>query len=186
MKLRQNHKALFFVFLIILIALTIWSASFELEGSLKEFALNYGYIGFFLIAFIGSLNIAVPFSPTVIFIIPLLSIGLSPWLLVLVGALGATLADAVGYIVGREGEEAFSKHVSRFRFWVENFTQKHPRLTPFALLFWASFVPLPNELWVIPAGIIKYGFVRTISITLVGNIIFNLLIIWFGFLSLVS
>lgn len=179
MLMRFRKKTLFFLLIIAFVALTVWLATVEVEGALREFVLQYGYAGFFVAAFVGGFNLIVPISH-IVFVIPLLNIGLNPWMLIVLGAVGATLADGVGYGVGWTGGSAFPKILTRFRAWAKRTVTKRPYLAPVILFGWASLVPLPNEVLVIPAGVVRYGFFRTLFITFAGNIIFNILAVQFG------
>lgn len=173
-----GSRILFFGLVTVLVALTVWLATVEPEGIFKGFVIHYGYIGFFIVAFLGGLNFIVP-SLHLIFIVPLLNAGLELWVLVALGAAGITLADGVGYGLGHSGSSAF-QGLTRLRVWGERFIAKHPRLAPIVLVGWAAFVPMPNEIFVIPAGLIRYGFWRTILLTFAGNVIFNFLAVRFG------
>lgn len=174
-----HRRTLFFVFILVLVALTIWLATIDIEGPLKDFVLSYGYAGLFVAAFIGGLNLVIPISHLV-FIVPLLNVGLDPWLIIIIGALGTALADSVGYIIGRTGDLAFPKALRKFRDWGEEFISNKPKRAPFILLAWAAFVPLPNEFLVIPAGVLRFGFAKTLLITFLGNLIFNIIIVQLG------
>ncbi|OGG38881.1 hypothetical protein A2116_01705 [Candidatus Jorgensenbacteria bacterium GWA1_49_17] len=171
-------KVLFFGLIVVFVALTLWFATVELDGALEEWVFRYGYLGFLGAAFLGGLNFAVP-SIHLAFIVPLLNVGLEIWALVLLGALGTTLADSVGYALGHSGGAAFTS-LARVRRWGEGVVVKYPRLAPIFLFIWISLVPIPNEIFVIPAGLIRYGFLKTILITFAGNIVFNFLALNFG------
>ncbi len=179
MRLKLIHRAWFFVLALVFIALTIYLATINPEGSFRDFILQYGYVGFFVSAFIGGFNLIVPISH-IIFVVPFLSAGLNPWTLILIGALGTTLADTLGYFIGRTGEMSFSKYLARFKIWGEKVINKYPKFAPVILFLWASFVPLPNELLVIPAGIVRYKFKKIIVIVFLGNLVFNLLAVKVG------
>ncbi len=175
----MRGRVLFFGLVVVFIVLTIWFAIREPEGVLKGFVLKYGYLGFFGAAFLGGLNIALP-PFHLAFIVPLLNVGLELWILVVLGAVATTLADGVGYALGHSGSAAFPT-LLRLKKWGEHFTAKYPPLVPIILVGWAAFVPIPNEIFVIPAGVIRYGFLRTILLTFTGNIIFNLLAVSLGY-----
>ncbi len=166
-------KILFFGLIVVFAALTLWFATIEPDGTLEEWVFRYGYLGFLGAAFLGGLNFALP-SIHLAFIVPLLNVGLEIWVLVILGALGTTLADGVGYALGHSGGTAFSS-LGRLRSWGEKAAARHPRLVPIFLFIWISLVPIPNEIFVIPAGLIHYGFLKTIVITFAGNIVFNFL-----------
>lgn len=179
METTLRNKIIFAVLIAVIAGLTVWLATVEIEGALKEFILRYGYLGFLGAAFVGGLNLVVPVSH-VVFVVPLLNIGLNPWLLVILGTIGTALADIVSYALGHSGSHAFPRAFDKFQVWAENIKARYPALAPLVLFGWAALVPLPNEILVIPAGLARYGFLRTLVIMLAGNAVFNTLAIQFG------
>lgn len=169
----------FVCFVIAFVAFAIWLATVEFEGAFAEFVTRYGYAGYFISACIAGINIFVP-TTHLIFTAPLLNAGLDPWLLVGFGALGATLADGVGYFIGSSSRSAFGESMGRIAHWLTDVVAKRPRLAPAILFLWAAFMPLPNEILVIPAGVLGYGMIRTGLITLGGNVVFNTLAVVLG------
>ncbi|MGH7500301.1 MAG: DedA family protein [Longimicrobiales bacterium] len=180
---RPKHRLLkrvaFVAFVLAFVAFAIWLATIEFDGALGGFVTRYGYIGYFIAASIAGINVFVP-TTHLIFTAPLLNAGLNPWLLVLCGATGATLADGVGYFIGSSGRSAFSDSLGRVAQWLARAVARRPQLAPLILFLWAGFMPLPNEILVIPAGVLGYGVVRTGLITLSGNILFNILAVVLG------
>jgi membrane protein YqaA with SNARE-associated domain len=176
----QNSRALLLsrlglaAFVIGFITVAIWLASFEMEGALAGFVSRWGYAGYFTAASIAGISIYVP-TTHLIFTVPLLNAGLNPWLLAACGAVGATLADGVGYFIGSSGRVVRSETLNLIANRTAVVVSRHPRKAPAILFLWAGFTPLPNEILVIPAGAVGYGVVRTGLITLCGNIVFNVL-----------
>jgi membrane protein YqaA with SNARE-associated domain len=180
---RFLRRAGFVAFVLVFVAFAVWLATLEFEGALGEFVTRYGYAGYFIAACIAGINIFVP-TTHLIFTAPLLNAGLNPWLLVVFGALGATLADGVGYFIGSSGRSAFGESLGRIAHWLTDVVAKRPRAAPVILFLWAAFMPLPNEILVIPAGVLGYGILRTGLITLGGNIVFNILAVVLGLIVL--
>jgi len=179
MSLKILYRAWFFFLLLVFALVFFWLVNIEPEGELREFVLRFGYLGFFLVSVLGGFNLIFP-SAHLVLIVPLLNAGLSAIVLIFIGALGVTLADALGYVLGASGGRAFEERIRNFKAYSQNIIEKHPRLAPLVLLFWASFVPLPNELWVIPAGIISFGPKKTLLITFVGNLVFSSITVGLG------
>jgi membrane protein YqaA with SNARE-associated domain len=173
------RKVLFVLFIIAFLAVAVWLATIEFEGAFETFVVRYGYVGYFISACIAGINILVP-TTHLIFTAPLLNAGLNPWVLVGCGALGATLADGVGYLIGSSGRATFADPLARVAYWLGRAVGKRPRLAPFMLFLWAAFMPLPNEVLVIPAGVLGYGVIRTGTITFLGNIVFNIMAVVLG------
>lgn len=179
MKFITKKRIKFFVFIVAIIALAVWLFTLEIEGEAKEFVLDYGYFGLFVLSFVGGINLFFPL-PHLIFIPPLLEAGLNPMILALISAVGTTLGDSVSYFVGKAGNEAFQENLHPFRRWLHGIFSKHQKLVFVILFFWASIVPIPNEVWVVPAGISGYGLWKILAIAFLGNLIFNSLAIHIG------
>src|SRR5690606_33034109 len=105
---RPFGRAVYVAFLLAFAALAIWLATIEIEGALEDFVLRFGYVGYLGAACIAGINVIVP-TTHLIFTTPLLNAGLDPWAMVACGAVGATLADAVGYALGSSGRQALSQ-----------------------------------------------------------------------------
>ncbi|HEX7051477.1 MAG TPA: hypothetical protein VF188_14825 [Longimicrobiales bacterium] len=176
---RRARRVLYALSVLAFIGLAIWLPTIELEGALEAFVLRFGYAGYVVAACIAGINVVVP-TTHLILTAPLLEAGLDPWILVACGAVGATLADGVGYIVGSSGRRAFASENSRTAERLTRIVEQHPRLAPVVLFLWAAFAPLPNEVLVIPAGVLGYGILRTGLITLGGNIVFNAMAVVLG------
>jgi membrane protein YqaA with SNARE-associated domain len=175
----RTEKLLYITFIVLFVAFAIWLATLDLEGPLAQFVARYGYLGYFISASIAGINVFVP-TTHLVFTAPLLNAGLDPWILAACGALGASLADLVGYCIGDRGRHAFTGATERIARWLTHAVERRPRLAPVVLFVWAATVPLPNEILVIPAGVMGYGIVRTFLYTLAGNICFNVIAIQLG------
>ncbi|MBP9761056.1 MAG: hypothetical protein KBD15_02340 [Candidatus Magasanikbacteria bacterium] len=167
------------IFILLLIALVVWlnTLAFHLP-SLDGYAKQFGYAGLFVVSFLSGFNIFIPI-PVAAFMPSLLSLGFAPLLIVLTISLGMTCGDIVGYIIGRGGRHVFKKKstkhqgMQRMLERIEILQEKHPSLPYIFLFFFVTFVPLPNELVVIPFGFLRLKFLYTILAVLLGNLLFN-------------
>ena len=48
-----KQRFLFVIFVLLLVLVTIWLATTEPQGVVRDYLLRYGYIGFFAAAFVG-------------------------------------------------------------------------------------------------------------------------------------
>lgn len=179
MKLLFSKKVRFVILVAVIVVLAWWLFTLEFEGKTRQFVTNYGYVGFFALSFIGGINVIFPL-PHLIFIPPLLKVGLSPLVLGVIAALGTTLADSLGYLLGKIGGEAFAQELRGFQRWAKSVFQRYPRFMPIALFVWSATIPFPNEILVIPAGISGYGLKRILTIVGLGNLTFNIAVIYLG------
>lgn len=137
---------------------------------------SYGYVGIFIVSFISGLNLVVP-VPAVAFLPVFLEAGFSFFSSAAVMAAGMTIADAVAYSFGSFGRKAYvaAKGNSRAIRRIEGFRRHHKHGPLAALFLYSSLAPLPNEVMVIPMGVLGYRLRNIMPIVFVGNIIFNYL-----------
>src|SRR3989344_5661808 len=108
----------------------------------REIIHKYGYIGVFCIAIVSGFNLAIPI-PAISFLPLFLESGLNPWLIVLIIAIGVTIADMVSFFLGKAGRHMVGEHriVNR----LEKLQKKNPHLPILILFLFAAFAPMPNE-----------------------------------------
>lgn len=140
---------------------------------LQELAATAGYPGLFAAAVASGFNV-VPL-PVISFFPALLETGFSPLPTLATIVTGMTLGDLVGYMIGSASRGLVGERLTNFRARIDALHQRH-RLLPLLLLFaYAAFVPLPNELLVIPLAFMGYSLTRVMIAVLCGNMIFNTL-----------
>lgn len=157
--------------LAVIIALAIPSA----RQTLLDLAGKYGYAGIFLVSFLGGISFFIPL-PYPILIIPLVEAGLNPWLLALGAGIGATLGDGISYYLGRTAADAYPEKLKGFKHAAANIYNRYPWFAPLILFAWAALIPFPNEVFVVPFGITRYGIWKTLAIAVAGNMTFVFLI----------
>jgi uncharacterized membrane protein YdjX (TVP38/TMEM64 family) len=129
---------------------------------------SYGYLGAFIIGLLGN---AIPFLP-VPYLIPIfiLSKILDPlWLGILVG-IGASIGKCVSYLIGRGGVKIFGEKRQRELECFSTILGKYGAVAVF--LF--AFLPLPDDIIVIPFGMIKYNFKKFFVALMLGKMALGL------------
>lgn len=143
--------------------------------TVRNIVFNYGYAGIFLIALISGFNLVVPI-PAISFLPLFIESGLNYWVTIVFITFGMAVADVVVYLLGKAGRKALTdSYGERILGWFRNIQAKYPRLPLFLLFIFASTVPLPNELLVIPLAFLNYRLLQVFPIVLAGNFVFNLL-----------
>lgn len=162
--------------LVVLLALIVWGNLYASENRIvRDLLTGIGYPGVLLAAAVSGFNIVVP-VPVIAYFPLLVDLGYDPELTVVVIALGMTLGDLVGYVLGRIGRSALPPGEGSMLRRIERLRERHPRLPFFFLLFYAAFVPAPNELVVIPLAFAGYRVGGIFLGVLVGNLVFNALV----------
>lgn len=133
-----------------------------------------GYGGIFAASILSGFNVAVP-VPIIALFPSFVAAGLSPVGTVLLIAAGMTCGDALGALLGRAGRSAVQPPKMRLVNWVDETRRRHPSLLWFGLVFYAAFVPLPNELIVMPLAYLGVSPPRIVLAVFFGNIVFNTL-----------
>ena len=186
--MKKKKKALFVTILqgisvLLLIIGAFYLARLAADSTLIQSIIQqFGYLGLFLIATISGFNLIVP-VPAIALLPVFIESGLSPVITVVLIAIGMTLGDFLGFLIGDTGrkilESAASSKTVRT---LKKLQEKNPRFPLIALLIWASAAPLPNEVIVIPIAFLGYRLRYVMPIVLVGNTIFNFLVAY-GILS---
>lgn len=131
---------------------------------------SLGYGGVVLVAIIGGLNIFLPipaFTLTPIFT----AAGLSLPLIILALTIGTIIADYIGYLFGHISKPILYSRYPRVITHLENsITTKPKLLIPITFVF-AAFIPLPNEVLIIPVAVLGVKFRRIFLPLLFGNLL---------------
>lgn len=155
---------------------------------LFDMSMLLGYLGAFIISFIGNTTILFPI-PYMIF--PFILGGLidnntgqflfDPWIIGIVAGLGAMLGEMTGYLIGYGGGQLIEENQrNSFRNYIEN----HPRATPLVIWFLAVS-PIPDDFLIIPLGAAKYSWWKVAIPQFIGKSMFMIAAAWAGRFSLV-
>lgn len=145
-----------------------------IEEWMLQFANQFGYLGVFVISFIGSISVVFPLPYTII--IPLLGTILDPFFVAISGGLGSALGEFSGYVLGYTGRAVVSeKRRKNMSYMVKLFD----RYGPIAVFLFA-LTPLPDDLLFIPLGIMRYPFLRAFIPALLGKTLMTFVLAYVG------
>jgi membrane protein YqaA with SNARE-associated domain len=168
----KRTNQFFFVILIIWIILSIF---FEIDSSLIDFLGDFGVAAIsnslsqnllivFLVCLIGNL---LPF-PTPYVLISWLVSSLYiqenlfiPLVIAFIASTGSLIGEITGYIVGKGAINVLDDETKEKTKNIKQILEKYPRLTPF-LIWLFGITPLNDDLLVVPLGMMKYSFKKTI------------------------
>jgi len=123
---------------------------------LLENLMGLGYLGIFLTSFAGTTSIIIPIPYVPILLAAALSGKFNPALLTLVAGSGSGIGEMVGYAMGYAGRKAVGeKYERRFAALAKIFSKYGA-----TAIYIFALTPLPDDLIIIPLGLIKYGFWR--------------------------
>ena len=137
---------------------------------LQSLVAQLGYAGVVLVAIIGGLNIIVQI-PAVTLTPIFTASGLYLPFIILSLTIGTLIADYIGYVFGHFSRPVLYAQYPKVVSWLEHkITTKPKLLFPITLLF-AAFLPVPNEVLVIPLAVLGIKFRHMILPLLLGNLI---------------
>jgi len=145
------------------------------------FGATYGYLGAFLISIIGNFTIIfpIPYSMAIFFLGA--SGVVNPLILGIVSGIGAQIGEISAYLLGRGVSkiELEKKYGARFK-KINQMIEKHG--------LWAIFIfaatPLPDDMVLVPAGIIGYDFKKTMIAGFLGKILLTTFLAYAGYYSM--
>jgi membrane protein YqaA with SNARE-associated domain len=141
---------------------------------MEQFALQFGYLGVFIISFIGSVSVIFPIPYTIV--IYLLGAVLDPFFVAVSGGLGSALGEFSGYALGYYGRTVVSKkRQKQMNYMVKLFDRYGP-----AAIFLFALTPLPDDLLFIPLGIMRYSFLKAFIPALFGKILMTFILAYSG------
>jgi membrane protein YqaA with SNARE-associated domain len=142
------------------------------SGQLISFLTSYGLLGAFLNSFISnaSLGMPIPYTPFFIFLVSQAKSTMFLITLIIISAIGCTLGEIVSFYIGRGVSTAFFKENKTAAF-INNVAEKRPKLISLCLFLGAA-TPFPDDLIVIPLGLMNYPAVRMIVPIFLGKATF--------------
>ena len=126
---------------------------------------NYGYTGAFLISIFGNFTVFFP----VPFVVTIYAFGatLNPLLLGLVCGIGSTIGEFSAYLIGRGGrriiDDQYGKRLETAKLLVQKYGM--------TIIFVFAVLPLPDDLILIPLGMLKYSLKRAMIAMFMGKFI---------------
>ena len=137
----------------------------DVWGWMADLVTNYGYAGAFLISIFGNFTIFFP----VPFTITIYAFGatLNPLLLGLVCGIGSTIGEASAYLVGVGGRKVIER---RFEERLESAKRLIERYGA-AIIFLFALLPLPDDVILIPLGVLRYDLKKALGAMFLGKTI---------------
>ncbi len=152
----------------------------EIETWLQNFAVQYGYLGIFLISLLGATSIFVPIPYTVvIFILGGLE-KFDPVLIAVAAGLGSAIGEFSGYLLGVGGRKVIGDRYKKRMDFITKLFKKYGSIA----IFIFALTPLPDDLLFIPLGVMRYNLLRAFIPAVLGKFVSNLIIAYSGRLSL--
>jgi membrane protein DedA with SNARE-associated domain len=139
--------------------------------------MSYGYVGAFVVSFLGNLLVFVPLP----YLLVILWMGsfLNPLLVGIVGGFGATVGKTVIYMIGAAGRKLLSSERRSKLDYAKPLLGKYGALA----IFFFALSPLPDDILYVPLGIMRYNLVSFFISCLLGKIILTIIVALPGHVS---
>lgn len=146
----------------------------DIGSILNALAYEYGYLGVLFASLLGSV---VPFLPVpYLIIVVVLSGRLDPLLLGVAAGLGGALGKASSYFLGRAGYSLTGGGTRKNLDFLGRFVGKYGALGVF--LF--AVTPLPDDIYLVPLGMLKFPFWRFMAANTLGKILLSVAVAYLG------
>ena len=156
------------------VMLDLWKWMDNIMKWMGNIVATLGYTGFFLISIFGNLTIFFP-TPYMI-IIYAGGISHDPILLGLVCGLGSVIGETSAYLVGRGGRQLVEEKYGKRLESAKRLIQRYGALA----IFIFAATPLPDDMLLIPLGLIKYDLKKALLACFLGKWLMCTLIAYAG------
>lgn len=150
----------------------------EKNPAVQNILAAIGYPGVYLLALIIGLNPFMP-VPAATFTPIFLAAHLTLPFIITALTLGTVTADSLGYLFGHVSKVYVKKSHPRIYHFFKNLYTKHYSYVLPVVFFYTSFIPLPNELFLLPLAVLGMPFRLLIIPIIIGDAI-NQTLLAFG------
>ncbi len=147
---------------------------------MTELVATYGYAGAFIVCIIGNVSIILP----VPFALVVYAFGatLNPLTLGIVAGIGSTIGEMSSYALGRGGRKTIESRYGDRLDAVRKLIEKHGML----VILLVALLPIPDDLLLIPLGMMKYPIEKLLAAMLIGKTAMCLFLAYAGAHSLTA
>jgi membrane protein DedA with SNARE-associated domain len=149
-------------------------ADINIIAGLFTFFANLGYLGIFVISFLGSIIVFVPIPYFPILIGAAFNKHLDPNMISLSSAVGAVTAKLIIFYASYYGSNILDTNTKKRMAPLQRLLRKYGWLGAFL----AALTPIPDDLVYIPLGITRYSPWRFASATFSGKFTLNETVVW--------
>lgn len=140
---------------------------FPLSGEL-------GYLGIFLVSFVGSIIVFVPVPYFPVILAAALSEKFDPHMIAIVSALGTVIAKTVIFFASYYGRKMLSQKTQKRMLPLQRLVSKYGWPGAFV----AAATPIPDDIVYIPLGLARYSPWKFALSTFAGKVVMNEAIVW--------
>lgn len=181
--LKRNTKKKIIISAIILLFI-LWGVIlyyYSPQKIVNLIGIHNTYVIIIILGFLGGTSILFPF-PYYLFVIAFAAGGSNPILLGICAGLGVIIGESTSYFVGYHGRVILP---GKYQKWFNRLCKKcddtkNTALLSLVLFLYGAFIPLPNDLFILPLGAARYNYWKLIIPLGLGNILFNIILAFSG------
>lgn len=146
--------------------------------NVERISVQYGYWGAFISSILSNATIMIP-APNTAIILLVAAAGLNPWLLGILAGIGAGIGELTSYAAGYFGSKLAKRRFHEQAASLRNLLETRPRFT-YTALFLVGLLPIPDDIFMIPLGLMRYNIVKAVLPFMIGKIVITTAIALFG------
>lgn len=143
-------------------------------ASLFPFDGELGYLGIFLVSFVGSIIVFVPVPYFPVILAAALSEKFDPHMIAIVSALGTVIAKTIIFFASYYGRKMLSQKTQKRMLPLQRLVSKYGWPGAFV----AAATPIPDDIVYIPLGLARYSPWKFALSTFAGKVVMNEAIVW--------
>lgn len=133
---------------------------------------QFGFAGVLLISFVAGLNLFLPI-PAATFVPVFTAGGMSLPFVIILLVIGTMAANLFSYVAGRYGGKVVRSHYPELQQKIISLYRNHERWLPHFVFMFTALMPLPDEVFLVPLGIIGVKLKHFILPLLLGTIFYQ-------------
>jgi membrane protein DedA with SNARE-associated domain len=144
---------------------------------LMKIALNYGYVGAIIVSILGNFLpfIPIPYLIAIYYMASYMPV--DPIILGIAAGIGGAIGKSVIYLLGFEGSKIIITEEKRKQ--IEKFKEMLGKYGAIAVFF-VTVTPSPDDIVIIPLGLVRYSFIKFFIATALGKILLSIAVALFG------
>ena len=160
----------------------LFAGHIENDENIQRLITFFGPLGILITGFIGGLNLIVP-VPATAFIPVFAAAGFGLFIIIVMLVIGTTTADLVSFYIGTALRPQAKRVDHRILRFLQKHCEKNPGKLQLIIFLYASFVPLPNEVLLLPLGALSVRL-RSILLSFILGTSLHVSIVAIGLTSL--
>lgn len=133
---------------------------------------QFGFVGVLFISFVAGLNLFLP-VPAATFVPVFTAGGMTLPSIIIFLIIGTMAANLFSYVAGRYGGKVVKSHYPELQQKMIHLYKEHSRFLPHFVFFFTALIPLPDEVFLVPLGIIGIKLKQFIIPLVLGTVFYQ-------------